>query len=72
MEENPEEAMEIYYAYTKEAKSPLMDDILRATLTCFNAQYSSNYEESLPILGFFREIGITSLDDEQFKTAFLH
>jgi len=72
MEENPDQAMEIYYAYTKAAKSPLMDDILRATLTCFNAQYSSSYEQSLPILGFFREIGITSLDDEQFKTAFLH
>jgi len=72
MEENPDQAMEIYYAYTKAAKSPLMDDILRATLTCFNAQYSSSYEQSLPILGFFREIGITSLDDERFKTAFLH
>lgn len=72
MEENPDQAMEIYYEYTKEAKSPLMDDILRATLKCFDAHYSSNYEQSLPILGFFREIGITSLDDESFKTAFLH
>ena len=72
MEENPDHAMEIYYEYTKEAKSPLMDDILRATLKCFDAHYSSNYEQSLPILGFFREIGITTLDDERFKTAFLH
>ncbi len=48
-----------------------MDDILRATVECFDENYSSNYEQSLPILGFFREIGITSLDDERFKTAFL-
>ena len=72
MNENPKEAMEIYYNHTKEVKSVLMDDILRATLECFNENYSSNYEKSLPILEFFREIGITSLDNERFKTAFLH
>ena len=72
MEENPEEAMEVYYKHTNEEKSPLMDDILKATLTCFDANYSSEYQKSLPILEFFREIGITSLKDEQFKTAFLH
>lgn len=71
MEENPEETMEIYYAHTKAEKSALMDDILKATLECFDVNYSSNYEKSLPILEFFRKIGITSLDDETFKTAFL-
>lgn len=71
MEENPEGAMEIYYKHTDEEKSPLMDDILKATLTCFDAKYTSEYQKSLPILEFFREIGITSLKDEQFKTAFL-
>ncbi|HSR74900.1 MAG TPA: ABC transporter substrate-binding protein, partial [Sulfurovum sp.] len=71
MNENPKEAMNIYYDHTKEARSALMDDILRATLECFDADYSSDYENSLPILQFFREIGITSLDDERFKTAFL-
>jgi len=72
MNQNPEEAMDIYYDHTKEAKSALMDDILRATLECFDENYSSNYAQSLPILEFFREIGITSLDDKRFKTAFLH
>lgn len=71
MNENPNEAMDVYYDHTKEAKSALMDDILRATLKCFDDKYSSNYAQSLPILEFFREIGITSLDDERFKTAFL-
>lgn len=72
MNENPKEAMEIYYDHTNEARSALMDDILKATLECFDENYSSNYEKSLPILEFFREIGITSLEDERFKTAFLH
>lgn len=72
IEENPEHAMEIYYKYTSEEKSPLMYDILKATLVCFDEDYSSEYKKSLPILEFFREIGITSLQDERFKTAFLH
>lgn len=72
MDMYPEKTMEHYYAYTKEENSPLMDDILKATLECFDGDYSSDYEKSLPILQFFREIGITSLDDETFKTAFLH
>lgn len=72
MENNTEKSMEYYYAYTKEEKSALMDDILKATLECFDVNYRSDYGKSLPILQFFREIGITSLDDETFKTAFLH
>ncbi len=71
MNKNPEDAMKIYYEHTKEAKSALMDDILKATLECFDEGYTSSYEKSLPILEFFREIGITSLDDERFKTAFI-
>jgi ABC-type nitrate/sulfonate/bicarbonate transport system substrate-binding protein len=72
MNENPDGAMEVYYNHTKEEKSALMDDILKATLECFDDSYSSNYAQSQPILEFFREIGITTLDDERFKTAFLH
>lgn len=72
MNQYPDETMDVYYDHTKEAKSRLMDDILRATLKCFDENYSSNYAQSLPILKFFREIGITTLDDERFKTAFLY
>jgi ABC-type nitrate/sulfonate/bicarbonate transport system substrate-binding protein len=72
MNQNPQEAMEIYYKHTNEEKSPLMDDILKATLVCFDENYSSEYKKSLPILEFFREIGITSLENERFKTAFLN
>lgn len=72
MQKHPEKAMEIYYNHTQEVQSPLMDNILKATLECFDADYTSSYEKALPILDFFRKIGITSLDDETFKTAFLH
>jgi len=69
--EFPIQAMQHYYAYSKSEASPLMDDILRATLECFNPDFESNYTKELPILEFFTEIGITSLDTELFKTAFL-
>jgi len=67
----PLESMEHYYAYTGEEESLLMDDILRATMTCFDPDFDSSYASELPILEFFTEIGITSLDAEHFKTAFL-
>lgn len=71
IQEFPEIAMNEYYAYTASEKSPLMDDILRATMKCFNSDFTSNYAKELPILEFFREIGITDLETDVFKTAFL-
>lgn len=71
IKEFPEIAMNEYYAYTASEKSPLMDDILRATIECFNPDFTSSYAKELPILEFFREIGITDLDTKAFKTAFL-
>lgn len=71
IKEFPEIAMNEYYAYTASEKSPLMDDILRATIECFNPDFTSSYAKELPILEFFREIGITDLDTKTFKTAFL-
>jgi ABC-type nitrate/sulfonate/bicarbonate transport system substrate-binding protein len=72
MNDNPEKAMAHYYAYTSETSSPLMDDILKATMPCFSADFDSEFQKSLPILEFFREIGITSLENDRFKTAFLN
>lgn len=71
IKEFPEVAMNEYYAYTNSEKSELMDDILRATIECFNPDFTSNYAQELPILEFFREIGISDLDAKAFKTAFL-
>jgi hypothetical protein len=67
----PEISMREYYTYTNTERTPLMDDILRASITCFNPDFTSSYEKELPILEFFREIGITDLDPDTFKSAFL-
>lgn len=69
--QNPEAAMQDYYTYTKEEKSPLMDDILRATMECFDDNFNSTMSQQLPILEFFTEIGITQLPVDEFKKAFL-
>jgi ABC-type nitrate/sulfonate/bicarbonate transport system substrate-binding protein len=67
----PDIAMREYYTYTKTESNPLMNDILRATMECFNPDFTSSYAKELPILEFFREIGITDLDTDLFKTALL-
>jgi ABC-type nitrate/sulfonate/bicarbonate transport system substrate-binding protein len=72
IETNPEEAYDIYYAYTKEESTPLMDDILKATAKCFSKNFESLSEKELPILKFFNEIGITDLSEDKFKKAFLN
>jgi putative hydroxymethylpyrimidine transport system substrate-binding protein len=69
--EHPQRAMELYYRYTDTESSPLMDDILRATIGCFDPDFASIAAKELPILEFFTEIGITTLSPERFKTAFL-
>lgn len=71
IQEFPAEAMNHYYIYTLTKRCVLMDDILHATIECFNPDFGSHYAKELPILEFFTEIGITSLDTQRFKTAFL-
>lgn len=68
---SPETAMDEYYKYTNSEATPLMDDILRATIRCFNPDFNSSYIKELPILEFFTEIGVTTLDKDDFKNAFL-
>ncbi|MGM0533650.1 MAG: ABC transporter substrate-binding protein [Campylobacterota bacterium] len=68
---NPAEAFSCYYEYTGEAKSQIMDEILQETSKCFRSGFASSYAKELPILEFFRQIGISNLAKEQFKTAFL-
>jgi len=60
-----------YYAYTDTQRSPLMNDILYATIQCFDPDFISSYLQELPILEFFKEIGITTLDEKRFQSAFL-
>ncbi|MBE0499123.1 MAG: ABC transporter substrate-binding protein [Campylobacterales bacterium] len=70
--EEPQAAMDDYYAHTKSEPSALMDEVLHATMGCFDADFASSYARELPILEFFTQIGITDLEPERFKTAFLN
>lgn len=72
IEDCPDRTIELYYSYTQSERSALMDDILKATMNCFDSCFTSNSESELPILKFFQEIGITDLSEERFKTAFLN
>ena len=69
--DHPEQANSLYYAYSGEERTPLKDAILKQTATCFRPDFRSDYSSELPILHFFREIGITRLSEEDFRGAFL-
>lgn len=71
IKKNKEKAMEHYYAYSGHQKTPLMDDIIIATIDCFREDYRSDYTRKLPMLEFFKTLGITDLPEEEFKTAFI-
>lgn len=68
---HPKESAMEYYRYTASEPSPLMDDILSATMECFNPAFESRSDKELPILEFFRAIDITTLEADQFTSAFL-
>ena len=72
IENRPEEAFAVYYKYTQEEKSALMDDILKATASCFRREFESSAERELPILDFFNAIGITDLSENEFRKAFIN
>ncbi len=69
---HPKESAMEYYRYTSSEPSSLMDDILDATMECFNPSFESRGDKELPILEFFRAINITTLEADQFTSAFLH
>lgn len=69
--DQPAKALEYYYDYAQTERTELMDAIIDATRFCFRADFRSDYAAALPILEFFRSIGITELDDARFGHAFL-
>ncbi len=71
MHANPKAAMQHYYDYAKQDQNTLMDDILTATMECFDANFSSIASDKKEILDFFTEIGITQLPYEDFQKAFI-
>ncbi|MEF3191064.1 MAG: ABC transporter substrate-binding protein [Campylobacterales bacterium] len=68
---HPHHAREIYYRTTNESPSPLVDEIIQETLGCFVTPIRSRAQAHRPILSFFKEIGISDLDEGLFAGAFL-
>lgn len=65
------EAKKLYYEFSNEESSILMDLIVDESLKCFNTQIVSSASQQKETLEFFRTLGIAQLDYEEFKTAFL-
>jgi putative hydroxymethylpyrimidine transport system substrate-binding protein len=72
IEQHPQEAYQIYYAYAQEEPSELTEEIMAETSKCFRKDFKSSAERELPILEFFNEIGITDLPEEKFRKAFIN
>ena len=68
---NPEKSAKLYYEYTKSQQNKLMDDIIDATIGCFDESFESNFEKQLPVLEFFNDIKISNLSKDEFRKAFL-
>lgn len=71
LQANPGEAKALYYRYTKTEPNILMDDIIDATLACFDPDFASIAARERHILEFFNTIGVTDLAPERFDQAFL-
>lgn len=60
-----------YYEFANEKPTELMDKIINATFNRFDEFFKSSAKEQEELLEFFGSIGITNLDYDTFKTAFL-
>jgi len=66
-----ENTKEIYYKMMNEEKSELMDSIIEATIECFDDNIISKASNQKEILEFFHYIGISDLEYNEFKSAFI-
>ena len=63
---NKEKAKEIYYAYTKESPSELMDKIIEDTLHRFLPHIQADGEKWYDLYKFLELLGIVTLDSAQY------
>jgi ABC-type nitrate/sulfonate/bicarbonate transport system substrate-binding protein len=71
IENSREEAKELYYSYSKEQKSTLMDEILESTLDKFLKDIPSNPEMYKSLYEFLYALDITDISEDEFKDSFL-
>ena len=65
---NPLEAASMYYDYTKEEKSELMNKIIEDTITRFDLNTSANPQRWMELYTFLEELDIVKLSDAQYDS----
>ena len=63
----PEEAAKLYYDYSNEEKSPLMDKIIEDTLTRFEKDIKPDAKRWEQLYSFLEELDVVKLSDEQYQ-----
>jgi hypothetical protein len=67
-QQNIEEAKEIFYSYTSEQKSELMDKIIEDTIPRFNTDIKADKNKWSELNKFLEELGLVKLTDEQYDS----
>ncbi len=70
-QENIEEAKEIFYTYSAEEKSELMDKIIEDTIPRFETNIKADENRWKELAQFLAELEIVKLSDEQYKNIWL-
>jgi len=68
---DPQAARAYYYEFAGEEPTELMDSIIKSTVDKFDEFFASTALSQKELLEFFVSLGITKLDFNRFKTAFL-
>ena len=64
---NPVEAQSIYYDYSKEEKSALMDKIIEDTILRFQTDIRADSEKWRDLYDFLEELGLVKLSQEEYN-----
>jgi ABC-type nitrate/sulfonate/bicarbonate transport system substrate-binding protein len=67
-QQNVEEAKEIFYSYTSEQKSELMDKIIEDTIPRFNTDIKADKNKWAELNKFLEELELVKLTDEQYDS----
>lgn len=71
LNENKEDAKSLYYKYTKEEKSELMDLIIEDTLPRLSSKIISDDKKWLELNSFFEDLGLVTLSKEQYDSIWI-
>ncbi len=66
--ENIDEAKKMYYEYSKENKSELMDKIIEDTIPRFNTTISPDENKWSSLFDFLKELDVVDLSKNEYKS----